>query len=78
MTIEKLIQSLHDNLDSIPAGSLKPETVFREVEGWDSIASLSFLSVIDSEFGIQLSGARFRECKTIAEVYTVISTEAGK
>ena len=77
MTIEKLIQTLHENIDSIPPDSLKPETVFREIEGWDSIASLSFLSVIDSEFGVQLPGSKFRECRTVAEVFAAASALAG-
>ncbi len=69
MTIERFIAALEENIEGISPGTLRPETEFRALPAWDSLASLSTLAVIDAEFGVQLAGASFRGCRTIADLF---------
>ena len=39
---------------------------------WDSIALLSAISEIDTQYGIQLDGEQLANCKKISEIYALI------
>ena len=79
MTLDRFIAALEENIEGLSPGTLRPETEFRALPAWDSLASLSTLAVIDAEFGVQLSGSSFRSCKTIADVFQAASAlVAGK
>jgi len=41
-------------------------------ENWDSIALLSVISEIDTQYGIQLDGGELADCRKISEVYDLI------
>ena len=75
MTISRFNSALEENIEGITPGSLLPETEFRALPAWDSLASLSTLAVIDAEFGVQLSGARFRECRTVSDLYRAAASQ---
>ena len=42
-------------------------------ENWDSIALLSVISGIDTQYGIQLNGDELANCRKISEVYDLIN-----
>jgi acyl carrier protein len=68
MTIETFISELEANLVGATPGSLRPDTRFRELPYWDSLAALSMLATYDSVFGRQLTGEMLARCETIDEV----------
>jgi acyl carrier protein len=41
-------------------------------ENWDSLALLSIISEIDTQYGIQLDGEKLASCRTISEIYNLI------
>lgn len=59
--LEMDIADVNENL------TLDPE------ENWDSIALLSVISEIDTQYSIQLDGDELAECRTISEVYGLIN-----
>tara|TARA_A100001015_G_C14902205_1_gene676864 strand:+ start:240 stop:461 length:222 start_codon:yes stop_codon:yes gene_type:complete len=42
-------------------------------ENWDSIALLSVISAIDTQYGIQLDGEELAACRLVSEVYGMIN-----
>ena len=42
-------------------------------DNWDSVALLSVISEIDTQYGIQLDGEELADCKKISEVYQLIA-----
>ena len=40
---------------------------------WDSVALLSTISEIDTQYGIQLDGDKLQECRKISEIYLLIT-----
>lgn len=68
MSKEAFISELEDTLDILEKGTCHPETVFREIPGWDSLAALTLLAVFDTVFGQQLSGEELAQCHTIQDV----------
>jgi acyl carrier protein len=58
--LELDISEVNENL------TLDPE------ENWDSIALLSVISAIDTQYGIQLDGDKLANCSSISKLYKLI------
>lgn len=74
MTIAAFIAELEGSIDTIPPGSLRPETRFREMAWWDSLAALTTLAIFDSSFGRQLTGEQLAACETIQDIFQLSQT----
>lgn len=47
---------------------LTEEMVLRNVEGWDSLASISIVALYDRLLGVFLTGQQVRSCKTLGDL----------
>ena len=66
MTNEKKLELLAEILDA-DVDELQSTTVLAEVGDWDSLAILSFISMMDDEFGKEISGTTIKELKTVGD-----------
>lgn len=65
--IEKLAEAIEvENVES-----LTPETEFRELEEWSSLAALSLIAMFDEEYDITVNGNAIREAETIEDLYNL-------
>ncbi len=51
---------------------LKPETEYRKLENWDSLMSISFLAMVNVEYGKTLRMADVKNTVTLADLYDVV------
>lgn len=73
MTIEDFIQNLADQLDDTDAAVLTPETEFRTLDDWSSLAALSIIAMVDDEYGVSIASDAFKVSKTIQDLYNQIN-----
>lgn len=71
MTMEKKLEMLAEILD-VDVEELSPEKEFAEFSEWDSVAVLSFIAVMDEEFGREIKGAEIKEFVTIQDALDVM------
>lgn len=65
--IEKFAEAIEvENVES-----LTPETDFRELEEWSSLAALSLIAMFDEEYDITVNGNAIREAETIEDLYNL-------
>ena len=74
MTQEQKLAMLEDLMD-LDAGTLTPETVLSDLDEWDSIARLSFISMLDDEFDKLVKGAVVKEKETVADLLALMVAE---
>lgn len=70
MTTEKKLELIADILD-MDASELTPETEFASLD-WDSVAALSFIAMVDEEFGKEVKGAQIKNFVTIQDALNVM------
>ena len=70
MTIEKKLELLADILD-MDASELTPETELASLD-WDSVTALSYIAMVDEEFGKEVKGARIRSFVTIQDALNLM------
>ena len=69
MTIENFIAELEANIVGAESGALSPDSVFRDLQYWDSLAALTALATFDACFGRQISGQQLAACRTIRDIF---------
>ncbi len=71
MTNERKMELLAEIMDLSP-DALSPDTVLEELDEWDSIALISFIAMMDDEFGKVVKGTEVKEKKTVAELIAMM------
>lgn len=65
MTKQEKIESIEEILD---VEGLQEDSVLAEYDEWDSVAVLSFIALMDEEFGKAVKGAEIRALKTVKDL----------
>lgn len=73
MEIKDFIQNFADQLDDTEAEVLTPETEYRELDDWGSLAALSIIAMVDEEYGITIDSETFKGTNTIQELFDKIN-----
>lgn len=73
MEIKDFIQNFADQLDDTDAAVLTPETEFRDLDDWSSLAALSIVAMIDEEYGVSINSETLKNAKTIQELFNQIN-----
>lgn len=73
MEIKEFIQNFADQLDDTDAEMLTPETVFRELDDWSSLAALSIIAMVDEEYGVSIASETFKNAKTIQDLFDKVN-----
>lgn len=71
MTNEKKMELIAEILD-VDVEDISPETVLADIEEWDSVAALSFIAMMDDEFGKEVKGAQIKQFVTIQDALDIM------
>lgn len=71
METSKKIEMLEDMLE-LDAGTLTPDMALEGIDEWDSMAALSFIVLMDEEFGKTINGEDIKKLKTIQDVLDIM------
>jgi len=72
MEMNQFIRDFENAIFGINSGRLTPETWFRKVTEWESIASLCLLSMIDTEYNVQIGEMELKQCCTLRDVFELV------
>ncbi|MFM7014754.1 MAG: phosphopantetheine-binding protein [Bacteroidota bacterium] len=75
MEISTFLKHFADMLDDTDARLIHAETVFRDLDEWDSLTALSLIAMVDEEYSIKLTGEDIKNSKNLQDVFTVISSK---
>jgi acyl carrier protein len=64
-------------IEGLDAAQLSPQTRFRELEVWDSLAVLSTLAMLDSDYGITLAAIELKPCQTLEDIAALVDLKKG-
>lgn len=57
-----------DEVMSLPKGTIKGDETLSALKGWDSVALMSFIALLDEDLQIRVTGKQVMQCQTIAEL----------
>ena len=76
MEIEKFVADFESVIEDLKPGSVKADTNFkRDIDAWDSLAVLSVLAMIDSEYEKVITGEELLKCNTVKDVFELVQSK---
>ena len=75
MKLDIFIENFKSQFDEPENLNLSQETIFRELEEWDSIVAISVIAMVDSEYGIKLTGEDIKNSRTVNDLFLILKTK---
>lgn len=76
MEITTFLQHFADMLDDTDAALITSETIFRDLEEWDSLTALSLIAMADEEYSIKLTGDDIKKAITINDIFETVKSKS--
>ena len=73
MDTTQFLENIKDLLDT--ETELTVDTKFRELDEWDSLATLSTIAMVDDEYGIVISANELRQLETLGDIIRAIESK---
>ena len=67
------LANLINEFDDFDKKNSRMDYKFKEDENWDSLLALSFISVLDKEFSVNISGDDLVNCDTFLDLYNLVN-----
>jgi len=58
----------------LDVGEVKPDSVLRDFEAWDSLAALSILAMADSKYGVTIKAEEIRSVVTADQLASLVES----
>lgn len=75
MEIKEFIEKFAECFDETDFNVFSPETKFRNLEEWSSMAVLSVIAMIGDEYDVPMMGHDIRECETIQDLFEKVKSK---
>lgn len=61
-----------DEMLEVASGTVKGSDALGELESWDSLAVISFIAMVDSQYGVSLPAKAITACRTAADLAKLV------
>ncbi|MEX2381672.1 MAG: phosphopantetheine-binding protein [Opitutales bacterium] len=76
MNIETFIVNFEESIEGLEAGTVRPETVMRDLPQWDSLAVLTTLAMIDAEYEVSITANELADQRTVQNLFDLVAQKA--
>lgn len=76
MEIKEFIEKFAEQFDDTDASVFAPETKFKELDEWSSLAALSIIGMVDEEYDITIKGDDIKNATTVEDLYNTVKVKA--
>ena len=71
MDTNSFVEHFAEAID-VEASRLSPQTEFRQLDEWDSLAYMSIIAMIDEEYSMQIEQLEFKKLVTLQDIIDYI------
>lgn len=75
MEINEFITAFADQFDETDPDEITKETVFHNLEEWDSLIALAVLNMTQKKFGKSVTFDEMKACVTVEDLFNVIAAK---
>ncbi len=75
MDLQEFIKNLSESFEDTDINDIKADTNFQELEDWSSLTILEIIALAKTKMGKTVTGKEIRGCKTIEELFNLISSK---
>ncbi len=75
MNIQEFIENFASQFDETELEEFTPETNFKQLDEWSSLAALSIIAMVDDEYDVIIKGNDIINSNTIQDLYDIIEKQ---
>lgn len=72
MELKNFIADFADQFDDTDASEIKANTLFHDLEEWDSLIALAVLNMAEKRYGKRITFDEMKKCDTVEDLFNVI------
>jgi len=72
MQKEEFITNFANQFDETEASEITFNTVFKDLDEWSSLTTLSIIAMCDEVYGVKITGDDLKKSKTVEDLYKLI------
>lgn len=72
MNQEDFVQNFANQFDETDASEITINTVFKDLDEWSSLLSLSIIAMCDEEYDTKMKGDDIRNAITVEDLYNIV------
>lgn len=69
MSLDDFIKRFADEFEDMEDGAIGADTVFTELEDWNSLSTLGVIAMVKMEFNLDITADEIRACDTVKELF---------
>lgn len=74
MNPEKFVLNFANQFDETNASEFNLTTVFKDLDEWSSLMSLSIIAMCDEEYEVKIKGDDIRNSNTVEDLYLIVKS----
>ncbi len=59
-------------ISDIAPNTIGPETIYKQLDSWNSMQALILIAMVDSEYGVTLTAENLHECVTVDDLFSLV------
>ena len=75
MELDTFIKNFEEAVEDVEVGMLDGSIPFRSLEQWDSLAVLTVIAMVDSEYDVRLKAKELKQVETLAELHALVAAK---
>ena len=75
MTLNEFIEAFAEEFEDTEMSEFKADTVYKELDEWDSLTALSIITMVDDQLDKTITGADLRANDTIEDLYNFVMSK---
>jgi acyl carrier protein len=75
MEIQNFLTQLQSIFENTNPDEIRQDTLFRDLEEWDSFLGLSLMALVDEQYKVKLTGDELLKSNTFADVFSIIQAK---
>lgn len=72
MKKEEFIENFANQFDDTDASEITLQTVYKDLDEWSSLMSLSIIAMCDEEYNVKIKGEDIRNSNTVEDLYNIV------
>lgn len=72
MELKNFIADFADQFDDTDTSEIKANTLFHDLEEWDSLIALAVLNMAEKRYGKRITFDEMKKCDTVEDLFNVI------
>jgi acyl carrier protein len=70
--MDDFIKNFADQFEMTDLKEIKSDTIFKDLDEWDSLMTLSIIGMIQNKYKVKITGGEIRDLNTIEDLYNLV------